>query len=220
MPPVSAAAHRVAPSRRLQAAAEAELKRVARRHDQLLAKAAILETELQAVEKAAEELRQQLVELSDLAQVPLSLSAQRAAPSEEKGAKATGRVVKGKRIRIEAVRAVIATGEGGQALHYRQWFARFTEAGFAIDTPDPTAAFLTQLGRSPVVRRSTKPGIYAIDPEATTNLRRRIDSAEAALRDAPPGEPDLALSRARALAALRRDLNEAVESLGRPSRSN
>lgn len=220
MPPVSAAAHRIAPSRRLQAAAEAELKRVARRHDQLLAKAAILETQLQAVEKAADELRQQLVELADLAQVPLGLAARRNAPPPDARRGVTGRVVKGKRIRIEAVRAVVAAGERDQALHYRQWFARFSDAGFAIDTPDPIASFLTQLGRSPVVMRSSKAGIYAIDPDAVAKLRARIESAETALRDATESPLEMAVRRARALAALRRDLDEAIESLDVRSERN
>jgi hypothetical protein len=86
---------------------------------------------------------------------------------------------------------------------------------------------LTQITRSPVVRRAGAPGVYALDFEAPALLRQRLRKLEAALAQAPVGvgsAEELASGRERraeqmrAIRAAERDLEEALRSLGDESR--
>ena len=46
-------------------------------------------------------------------------------------------------------------------------------AGHEIAGKDPLAVFLTQLSRSPVIRKGTRAGVYELDPTAPQRLRTR-----------------------------------------------
>ena len=81
--------------------------------------------------------------------------------------------LRGPAIREVAVRLLVAEGLDG--LHYREWFDLLTGAGHAVAGKDPLAVFLTQLTRSPVVRKSATPGRYELDRQADQRLKRRID---------------------------------------------
>jgi hypothetical protein len=69
--------------------------------------------------------------------------------------------------------------------------------------------FLTQLSRSPVVRRSTQPGIYALDRAAPQRLRGELARLERELRETTRMRPEptnLASGRRR-----RRELQLAID---------
>ena len=90
------------------------------------------------------------------------------------------------------MRLLVEAGLDG--LHYREWFDLLTRAGYAVAGKDPLAVFLTQLTRSPVVRKSATPGRYELDRQADQRLKRRIDrlhreylSATRSHRDADHG---------------------------------
>src|SRR4051794_25046310 len=109
-------------------------------------------------------------------------------------------VLRGPAIRRAAVEVLRALPERPQALHYRAWFDAVRAAGFEVAGKDPLAVFLTQLSRSPVVRRGTQSGVYALDPDAPRRLRERLDALHADLRGltaAPSATTDLTAIRAR-----------------------
>ena len=96
---------------------------------------------------------------------------------------AVGRVVREAAARAVAVRILIAHPRRPEALHYREWFNLLTEAGYSVAGKDPLAVFLTQLSRSPLVRRGTQSGVYELDLQAQTRLRARLQDLQAELRE-------------------------------------
>jgi hypothetical protein len=102
-----------------------------------------------------------------------------------------------------------------QALHYRDWFDALRAAGYAVAGKDPLAVFLTQLSRSPVVRRGTQSGVYELDTTAPRRLRERLDALHAELRGltaAPSATADLTAIRARR-AALTAEITRVEKAL-------
>ncbi len=77
---------------------------------------------------------------------------------------------------MAAVALVRDLPQGEQALHYRQWLVLVEQAGYEIGGQKPAATFLSQLSRSPVIRRTTRPGYYEIDRDAPARLRRRLST--------------------------------------------
>src|SRR4051794_8497449 len=109
-------------------------------------------------------------------------------------------VLRGPAIRRAAIEVLRALPERPQALHYRAWFDAVRAGGFEVAGKDPLAVFLTQLSRSPVVRRGTQSGVYELDPDAPRRLRDRLDALHADLRGltaAPTATADLTAIRAR-----------------------
>ena len=77
--------------------------------------------------------------------------------------------LRGPAIREAAVRALVA--DGRDALHYREWFELLDER--TVAGKDPLAVFLTQLSRSPAVRKGAQPGrLRARPPRARTPQSR------------------------------------------------
>ena len=68
------------------------------------------------------------------------------------------------------------------ALHYRDWFQLVVDAGYEIAGKNPLAVFLTQLNRSPAVRRSTASGVYELDRRAGDRLRADLERLQRELR--------------------------------------
>jgi hypothetical protein len=93
------------------------------------------------------------------------------------------RELRGPEIRTQAVRMLLADPAAPEALRYRDWFQRLLGAGLVIAGKEPRAVFLTQLTRSPVVRKSTQAGIYELDRHAPERLRRMLDDLQAQLRE-------------------------------------
>jgi len=117
-------------------------------------------------------------------------------------------LLRGPAIRDVAVRVLRVQSPPLEALHYRRWYELVRAAGYEIAGKDPVAVFLTQLTRSPVIRKSTQSGVYALDPQAPVRLRTRLESLQAELREAtvtPDAAADLPEIRAR-----RQDLELAV----------
>ncbi len=109
-------------------------------------------------------------------------------------------VLRGPAIREAAVLLLRDDPHGAEALHYREWFERLTAAGFAVVGKDPLAVFLTQITRSPVVRKSTQAGVYELDRGAPGRLRARLTELHEELRrltTAPAATADLSAIRAR-----------------------
>ncbi len=133
------------------------------------------------------------------------------ADADDQGA----RELRGPEIRTEAARILLADPAAPEALHYRDWFQRLLGAGFVVAGKDPRAVFLTQLTRSPVVRKSTQAGIYELDRHAAERLRRMLDDLQAQLRElTAPSAPTTNLAAVRARrAALSKEISRAEKAL-------
>jgi hypothetical protein len=86
----------------------------------------------------------------------------------------TRSVLHGSRIREVAVLLLASSPNPKRPIHYQQWYEMLRQAGYGIDAQDPLATFLTQISRSPVVRRAGAAGVYAIDFEAPLRLREQL----------------------------------------------
>ena len=110
-------------------------------------------------------------------------------------------------------------------MDYREWYELMLGAGLTVAGKDPLAVFLTQLSRSPVLRKGTQPGVYELDRRAPATLRRRLEQLHIEMRDltrAPAATTGLASVRARRaeltseVGRLEKALEEAERLLGGP----
>jgi chaperonin cofactor prefoldin len=210
------------PSARLLRAAEAERADLGRHRERLLAARDRLRAELEDVEASLRELDERDALLDRLAGSAPVPAAAVAAPPNETGAAP----LRGPAIRRVAVEVLRARPDRPQAMHYRDWFEALRAAGYAVAGKDPLAVFLTQLSRSPAVRRGTQSGVYELDPGAPRRLRERLDALHAELRGltaAPSTTADLTAIRARRAAItteitrVEKALEEAEAVLGAPA---
>ena len=78
----------------------------------------------------------------------------------------------------------------------------------------PLAVFLTQITRSPVIRKSTESGVYELDRQAPLRLRQRLERLNAELRevrtDVTPDPSELETARTR-----RHELNVSISQIER-----
>lgn len=103
----------------------------------------------------------------------------------------------GRRLREASVEVLAAKRGVGVPVHYREWFELLTESGIQVGGRDPVATFLTQITRSPVVRRGGERGLYLVDPaagqtEGVHELRSAADELrqlEARLAATPADDP-------------------------------
>jgi hypothetical protein len=200
------------PSTRLLRAAAAEQGDLGRHRERLTRRRDALLAELRQVDDALAVVDERLAMLGRLAGAPspvagadddagaatdpASTTAQGGRPQADPGCD----VLRGPAIREAAVKAVLAQPQRIDALHYRRWYELLREAGYAVAGKDPVAVFLTQVSRSPVVRKTTKPGVYEVDRQAPLRIRQRLERLQSELRDlaATPSAPiDLGAVRAR-----------------------
>jgi hypothetical protein len=196
------------PSARLVRAAAAERADLGRHRERLLAARDRLRTELAGIEASLRDLDERDALLDRLAG-----PAPAAAVSPPRTSDATP--LRGPAIRRAAVEVLRGLPERPQALHYRAWFDAVCAAGYAVAGKDPLAVFLTQLSRSPVVRRGTQSGVYELDPTARRRLRQRLDALHGELRGltaAPSATADLTAIRARR-AALTAEISRVEKAL-------
>ena len=113
-------------------------------------------------------------------------------PAATEGGRAT---LRGPAIRTTAVALLVASGR--DALHYREWFDLLTQAGHEVAGKDPLAVFLTQITRSPAVRKGARPGEYVLDRGARATLQRRLDDLNQQLATLPQQTTDLTELRTR-----------------------
>ena len=200
------------PSARLVRAAAAERAELGRHRERLLSARESLRAELQAIEASLRELDERDALLDRVAgpPAPPPVAIEGAGPASRERAP-----LRGPAIRRAAVEVLLAHPEAPQALHYRAWFDALEAAGYEVAGKDPLAVFLTQLSRSPVVRRGTQSGVYELDPGAPRRLRDRLDALHAELRGiagTPSATADLTAIRGRR-AALTTQITQVEKAL-------
>lgn len=217
------------PSRRLINAARAERSRLHRSLDRLDERARRLRDELAEVERAASEVRARLSVLAqvahddelDSALTRAHLRAVSESPTQEH--RATRGYLKGAEIRIEAVRILASQPNPTRPINYNEWYELVTAAGYGVSGADPKASFLTQVGRSPLVQRTSDRGIYVLDLEVPRRLRHRLHQLHAELAALHEGQQtidEIATVGARRaeltseVVRVERALEEALASLG------
>ncbi len=94
-------------------------------------------------------------------------------------------------------------------VHYRKVLQIVRDAGYEIAGKDPEAVLLTQLTRSPAIRKAGRPGEYQLDHDAPDRLRTRLQALQAELR----GLSDA--SSGASMVAMRGDRHRIVAELGR-----
>jgi hypothetical protein len=220
-----------APSRRMQSAAAAERARVERELARLDARRAVLARELAAVDHGREELEDQLRVINRFAQefgdeTHPGAGRLSVVPNPARASRADeATVLRGARVRETAVRLLAGTPDARGPIHYRTWFELLTRQGFLPAGKDPLATFLTQIGRSPVVERTSGGGMYQLDFSFPGRARRRLVDLRAELQQAQDlaadaGVEDITAARERRaqlmteLAATERALEEALRSVG------
>jgi hypothetical protein len=172
-----ASADPIPPSRRLSSAVSAERERLTRELERRRARTRTLALELVQEEEAASALAARIRLLDEL-----TGGVSQAEPDvrpQPRVAVPTRGVLRGARIRQVAVELLAASEWRDQPVQYADWFRLVESAGYAIAGRDPQAAFLTQITRSPVVRRFDRPGTYQLDHKALDVLKEEA----AGLRD-------------------------------------
>jgi hypothetical protein len=218
------------PSSRLLRAAAAEQADLTRHRERLTRERDALLAEVRQLDDALIVVDQRLAVLGRLTEVPgagtpagdvVELNTEGAGSSRPED---TRQVLRGPAIREVAVQVLIARPEHIEALHYRRWYELMQQAGYSVAGKDPLAVFLTQVSRSPVVRKVTKPGVYEVDRQAPMRIRQRLERLQSELRDvtvAPQAPIELAGVRARrheldlAISQQERALEEALRALRR-----
>jgi len=184
------------PSPRFLRALAAERADIERYREKLLETRQRVRAQLAEVEAALGEIDERAVLLERLA----GPSPQQTSPARLHREAQPAPVLRGPAIRHAAVRTLLDHPARPQALHYREWYDAVRAAGYEIAGKDPLAVFLTQLSRSPVVRKGTQNGVYELDRAAPRRLRRRLEELHEDLRrlTATPGSTvDLASIRTR-----------------------
>jgi len=214
------------PSRRMQSAALAESERVERELARLETRRQALAEEASRVDAAIRDLAAQRSALERFVDEeslpPAAAPALRAVPNGSQPPDAV--VLRGADIRRTAVRLLAASRGARKPVHYRTWYELFRREGYLPVGKDPVATFLTQVSRSPVVRRTSRAGEYELDFEFTERVRQHLATLRDGLRAAQdvPADADvrtIAEVRARRaeltqeVAATERRLEEAVDSL-------
>jgi hypothetical protein len=213
------------PSARLLRAAAAEHDELARHRGRLLTAREQLRDELARIDASLHELDERARLLDRLAapaaeHAPPGSDDPRTGDREPRRAAGT---LRGPAIRRAAVEVLLALPERPQALHYREWYEAVRAAGFDIAGKDPLAVFLTQISRSPVIRKSTQAGVYELDTTAAQRLRgelERLHDDLRALAATPGAAADLAAVRSRRaqihteIGHVEKSLVEAEELLG------
>jgi hypothetical protein len=204
-------------SSRLRRAAAAERADLDRHQERLRTERERLQAELDRVDAGLAEIRERRQLLDRLAPdetgaTPTARLAAVAAPAGEAADGAT--VLRGPAIRATAV-DVLKQRDDVEAVHYRDWFQMLLNAGFSVAGKDPLAVFLTQISRSPVVRRSTQSGVYELDSDAPARLRVELHRLHEQLREltvTPSATSDLAEIRERR-AHLTSEIDQAEKAL-------
>ncbi len=185
------------PSARLVRAVTAERAELERHRAQLAREADELRAALARIEHG-------LAEIDERRGAAGPARARERRPRPRRPATRTPPTLRGPAIREAAVRALVE--RGGDALHYREWFELLTATGHEIAGKDPLAVFLTQLSRSPALRKGARAGVYELDRQAAARLRATLDALQRELRELTAAtHVDLADDPRAAHAAHRRD---------------
>ncbi len=177
------------PSARLVRAVAAERAELERHRARLAREADELRASLARIEHGLAEIDERRGLLDRLAPTPPEPAGE-IERDEDAGA------LRGPDIREVAVKLLVDNGR--ESMHYREWYELLERAGHEIAGKDPVAVFLTQISRSPAVRRGTRAGFYELDRGAFHRLRLQIDALQHELSALPPtGTHDAAVIRDR-----------------------
>jgi hypothetical protein len=180
------------PSARLIRAVAAEREQLRRQREKLATEAGELRAALARIESGLVEIDERWGLLDRLAP-----------PEPQAPPAANGATLRGPAIREVAVRTLV--DHGRDAAHYREWFELVTAGGHAIAGKDPLAVFLTQLSRSPAVRKGGRAGVYELDRQAPARLRATLDRLQSELRELTVARgQDIAARRTRLTAEIGR----------------
>ena len=214
-----------APSARLRRAVAAERGDLERRREGLLQRRRRAQAEIDEIEASMAEVDERMMLIDRLAgeNPPREQPPIEAEDDAHDGGPAA--ILRGPAIRAAAVRVLLAHPRRPEALHYREWFGLLADAGYSVAGKDPLAVFLTQLSRSPLVRRGTQSGVYELELQAPAGLRRRLHELQSQLREltaTPSSETtDLSSVRSRRMALnleitkVEKALEEAEATLGK-----
>ena len=130
--------------------------------------------------------------------------------------------LRGAAIRQVAVRLLASTARPAAPIHYADWLSLLSDAGYGIQSRDPAAAFLTQIGRSPVIVERRSRDLHA-RPRRAGAASRRLDQLNDELLALHEGQQTIeAIATTRERRAelitetnrVERQLEEAIESVG------
>lgn len=169
-------------SRRFEKAARAERDRLARRRSQIFKKRQDLQSKVDQLDKELEAVDQEINRLDELAGGGGSVVTIREANN------AHADILSGAAIRILAV-PLLLREQGTAPIHYRAWLELLTREGYAVAGKRPEAVFLNQVGRSPLVRATTKAGYYEIDLDVVDLLREKLRMQKFDLAEFMRGAP-------------------------------
>ncbi len=207
------------PSARFVRAVAAERAELERHRNKLAHEATTLRAALARIEHGLAEIDERCGLLDRLTDGESDV----AEPSEKRAANVDERtVLRGPAIRERAVAVLVARGR--DSLHYRRWFELLTGEGHVIAGKDPLAVFLTQITRSPVIRKGEKAGVYALDRHAPERLEQGLQKLQRELAATATATADIATIRARRMqltaeiGRAERALEEAIRVLDEGSR--
>src|SRR4051794_10771897 len=182
------------PSARLVRAVAAERAELERHRVRLATEADELRAALARIEHGLAEIDERRGLLDRLA--PSPPPAPEGESEDERDDTGDEDALRGPDIREVAVRLLVDNGR--ETMHYREWYELLVRAGHEIAGKDPVAVFLTQIRRSPAVRRGVRAGTYELDRGAFHRLRLHIDALQRELSAFPPtATHDGAVIRAR-----------------------
>jgi hypothetical protein len=212
------------PSKRLLSAAAAERAQLEDVKRRLSASREGLIAELRALEAQIASINERLVLLERL--VPEEASEEHAtAQPSARDLDAGATTLSGPAIRETAIKVLLEAGLGDEAIHYREWLQLLEAHGYAVAGKDPNAVFLSQVTRSPLVRRSTQAGTYSLDWTAEDRLRTRLAQLQEELRQLAigddPAPPSALLQQSkdrsavhRSIMRVERELDEVLRLVG------
>lgn len=165
-------------SSRLARAAGAERMALLRERDKLTRRRHHVAEQLAALDTQLADVEERLQLIDRL--VPEAANVH---PLPSRGADGSGDGLRGAAIRRAAIAVLVARPDPAAPIHYRDWFRLLESDGREVAGKDPLAVFLTQISRSPVVRRSTQSGVYELDLDAPARLRARLERLTARLAE-------------------------------------
>jgi chaperonin cofactor prefoldin len=206
------------PSTRLLRAAAAERAELEKHRDRVLRERDSLRAELERIEDTLAEVEDRRRLLDRLAPSDQTATSD-AVDGQGPGHGEAARQLRGPAIRETAVR-LLAESPQTEAMHYREWFGLLMSAGYEVAGKDPLAVFLTQVSRSPTMRKGTQAGVYELDRRAPQRLRAQLERLQVEMREltaAPSPNTDLSAIRARRsqLASEISQIERALEEIAR-----
>jgi hypothetical protein len=179
------------PSTRLVRAVAAERAELERHRVRLATEADELRAALARIEHGLAEIDERRDLLDRLAPTPPGPEL-----VDERDAAVDDDALRGPEIREVAVRLLVDNRR--ESMHYREWYELLGRAGYEIAGKDPVAVFLTQIRRSPAVKRGSRAGFYELDRGAFHRLRLQLDALQREFGALPAtGTHDAAVIRAR-----------------------